>query len=301
MRRRAGVIFQIIAHQDRERELRVGKVGVFAGDAVEVFPRGGGLAGALVERGDDEAEAGVTGRAPQRLLGVVEREPVVACGDADVEEERQDLLGIFSGVHGGRQVLLRAVQIVGLGVGPTTREKNARIVRLAHRIGKGGQVVEVKVDAYPETTFKGVVDLIDARVAAESRSVLVRARFDNPDRRLLPGMFTNVTVVAGEPRDVTVVPRTAVSFSLYGDSVYVLTPKGETPTPGSAQAAPSIYTATRRFVRTGDVREGQTAILEGLKSGETVIAEGQIKLQNGASVVINPNAKLVPPSVRPKE
>ena len=66
---------------------------------------------------------------------------------------------------------------------------------------KGGQTVEVKVDAYPSTVFKGAVDLIDARVAAESRSVLVRARFANPDHRLLPGMFTNVTVVAGEPRE----------------------------------------------------------------------------------------------------
>ena len=166
---------------------------------------------------------------------------------------------------------------------------------------KGGQTVEVKVDAYPGTTFKGVIDLIDARVAAESRSVLVRARFDNPDRRLLPGMFTNVNVIAGAPRDVTVVPRTAVSFSLYGDSVYVLTPKDDKPAAGSAQAAPAIYTATRRFVRTGDVKEGQTAIAEGLKPGETVIAEGQIKLQNGASVVIDPDAKLVPPAIRPKE
>ena len=166
---------------------------------------------------------------------------------------------------------------------------------------KGGQTVEVKVDAYPSTIFKGVVDLIDARVAAESRSVLVRARFANPDHRLLPGMFTNVTVVAGEPRDVTVVPRTAVSFSLYGDSVYLLTPKEDKPSAGGAQAAPAVYTATRRFVRTGEVKEGQTAILEGVRPGETVIAEGQIKLQNGASVVIDPNARLVPPSVRPKE
>ena len=166
---------------------------------------------------------------------------------------------------------------------------------------KSGETVEVKVDAYPATTFKGTIDLIDARVAAESRSVMVRARFANADHRLVPGMFTNVNVVAGEPRDVILVPRTAVSFSLYGDSVYVLTPKEEPPQAGSAQAAPAIFTATRRFVRTGDVREGQVAIVEGLKPGETVIAEGQIKLQNGASVVIDPKAGLVPPAVRAKE
>ena len=169
---------------------------------------------------------------------------------------------------------------------------------------KDGQEVDVMVDAYPGTTFKGKIHIIDARVAAESRSVLVRAIFANADKRLLPGMFANVEVLAGTPREVVVVPRTAVSFSLYGDSVFVLTPKEEAPQSGSAQAAPAgpkVFTATRRFVRTGDVEEGEVAIVDGLKPGERVIAEGQIKLQNGAFVVIDPKARLVPPDVRPKE
>ena len=165
-----------------------------------------------------------------------------------------------------------------------------------------GQEVDVKVDAYPET-FKGKVDIIDARVAAESRSVMVRALFHNADKRLLPGMFANVAVLAGAPAPVTVVPRTAVTFSLYGDSIFVLTPKEDKPQPGSAQAAPSqkVFIATRRFVRTGETKEGKVAVLEGVKAGETVVAEGQIKLMNGAAVVIDPNARLVPPDLRPKE
>ena len=107
------------------------------------------------------------------------------------------------------------------------------------------------------------------------------------------------------PRDVVVVPRTAVTFSLYGDSVFVLTPKADPPASGgSAQAAPAglkVFTATRRFVRTGDTKEDQVAIKEGLKPGDVVVAEGQIKLQNGASVVIDPQARLVPPANRPRE
>ena len=171
-----------------------------------------------------------------------------------------------------------------------------------------GEVVDVKVDAYPSETFKGKIHIIDARVAAESRSVMVRAIFDNADKRLLPGMFANVEVEAGAPQPTTVVPRTAVSFSLYGDSVFVLTPNApatDIPLAGGAQAAPGndkqVYTATRRFVRTGDTREGEVAILEGVKVGETVVAEGQIKLLNNASVIVDPRARLVPPDVRPKE
>ncbi len=172
---------------------------------------------------------------------------------------------------------------------------------------KDGEPVDVKVDAYPDEVFKGKIHIIDARVAAESRSVMVRAIFDNHDKRLLPGMFANVEVEAGAPRATVVVPRTAVTFSLYGDSVFVLKPKVDAPQAGSAQAAPAsdpgkqVLVATRRFVRTGDTREGEVAILDGVKAGETVVAEGQIKLLNGASVVIDPKAQLVPPDVRPKE
>ena len=181
---------------------------------------------------------------------------------------------------------------------------------------KNGEEVDVKVDAYPDTIFKGRIDLVDARISSESRSVMVRALFGNPDKRLLPGMFSNVEVIAGAPRDVVVLPRTAVSFSLYGDSVYVLTPKAAEPTPGGAQAAESpkaakdapkdasgkpIMVATRRFVRTGEVKGDEVAILDGIKPGDTVIAEGQIKLQNGADVVVDPSARLIAPAVMPKE
>ena len=178
---------------------------------------------------------------------------------------------------------------------------------------KYGEEVDVKVDAYPATIFKGKIDLVDARIASESRSVMVRALFANPDKRLLPGMFSNVEVIAGEPSPVVVLPRTAVSFSLYGDSVYVLTPKPPKPVAGSAQAAGGaketpkdasgkpIMVATRRFVRTGEVKGDEVAILDGIKPGETVIAEGQIKLQNGADVVVDPGARLIAPAVLPKE
>ena len=169
---------------------------------------------------------------------------------------------------------------------------------------KEGQPVEVKVDSHPGKVFQGQVHIIDARVASESRSVLVRAIFKNADKKLLPGMFANVEVIAGQARDVVVVPRTAVSFSLYGDSVYILTPKRDSPAPGGAQAATAatkVFTITRRFVRTGETKGDAVAIIDGVKAGETLVAEGQIKLQNGASVVIDPDAGLTPPGDRPKE
>ena len=54
-------------------------------------------------------------------------------------------------------------------------------------------------------------------------------------------------------------------------------------------------------MRPGDTREDRVAILSGVNEGEMVVSEGQLKLQTGARVRIDPNAGLVPPPVLPKE
>jgi membrane fusion protein (multidrug efflux system) len=166
---------------------------------------------------------------------------------------------------------------------------------------QAGQTLESIVDAYPGTTFKGTIKFVDARVSADTRNVLIRGEIPNPQKKLLPGMFANVNVLAGTPKDVVTLPRTSISYSLYGDSVYVLTPAPQKP--GEAQAAGSdqLYSIERRFVRPGDVREDKVAILEGVKPGELVVSEGQIKLQQNARVRVDPNAGLKPLSPRPRE
>ena len=158
---------------------------------------------------------------------------------------------------------------------------------------RNGQTVEVTVDAYAGVVFKGQIDSIDARVNEETRNVLVRAELANPDRRLLPGMFANVAVVAGDAATVVTVPRTAVTYSLYGDSVYVVGEDGA--------AAETGRPIERRFVRTGDTREGRVAITEGIKAGDQVVTSGQLKLHTGSRVRIEQAEILTPPAVRPKE
>ena len=63
---------------------------------------------------------------------------------------------------------------------------------------KVGQVIELTVDAFPGKVFKGKITSLDARVAQDTRTLLVRGTLANPDRKLLPGMFANVAVLAGE-------------------------------------------------------------------------------------------------------
>jgi RND family efflux transporter MFP subunit len=178
-----------------------------------------------------------------------------------------------------------------------------------------GQDVKMTVDAIPGQTFEGKVKAIDARVSAESRNVTVRAEFANPERKLLPGMFANVTVTTGAPAAVLTAPRTAIVYSLYGDNVFVVKPKppsqpaGEAAAPaGGANASPAPtpppagegLIVERRFVKVGAARGERIAIEEGLEPGEQVVTAGQIKLQANALVTIDQSPALPPPAATPK-
>ena len=163
-----------------------------------------------------------------------------------------------------------------------------------------GQVVEVSVDAWPEQAFKGKVISLDARVSAETRNLVVRAEVRNADKRLKPGMFANVAVLVGKAQSLVTLPRTGVTYSLYGDSVYVVKPA---PVPeGSAQAAPAPtdqqMIVERRAVKLGAARGSRVSILSGLTAGEKVVSEGQSKLTPGARVRVD-NALALPASLNP--
>jgi membrane fusion protein (multidrug efflux system) len=163
-------------------------------------------------------------------------------------------------------------------------------------------VVEVTVDSEPGRIFDGKIESIDAKVNQATRNVLVRARVENLEARLLPGMFANVNVVAGAPQELVTVPRTAVSYSLYGNSVYVVV---EAPAAQGAattdKPAEKQLVVDRRFVRTGEERDDRVAILEGVKPGEAVVVAGQLKLQPQAHVTVDNSQPLVPKATRQLE
>jgi len=164
-----------------------------------------------------------------------------------------------------------------------------------------GQETRLTVDALPGKTFVGKVSAIDARVSQDSRNILVRAVFDNPDRQLLPGMFAQVEVDSGSPEEVLTAPRTAIVYSLYGDNVFVVKPAPAKA--GEAQAASAEkdnLIVERRFVRVGAARGERVAIREGLEPGDLVVTSGQIKLQPNFPVTIDATGALPSRPVLPK-
>jgi multidrug efflux system membrane fusion protein len=143
-----------------------------------------------------------------------------------------------------------------------------------------GQVVRVEVDAYPGKTFDGKITTIEPQIATDTRNIRVQATIRNQEGILKPGMFATTTVVLPEKPAVVTVPETAVEYTLYGDSVYLIKEK-------KADDGKTSLTAERTFVRTGDRINGRAVITQGVKSGDKVVAVGQLKLQSGAAVEIS--------------
>jgi membrane fusion protein, multidrug efflux system len=145
---------------------------------------------------------------------------------------------------------------------------------------KVGQTVRVLVDAYPGRTFEGTITAIEPQISSDTRNIRVQATIANPDHILKPGMFATTTVVLPDKPPVVTVPETAVDYTLYGDSVFLITEKKE-------DDGKTSLTSVRTFVRTGNRVNGRAEILSGLKPGDRVVAVGQLKLQSGAAVAIS--------------
>lgn len=156
---------------------------------------------------------------------------------------------------------------------------------------KLGQEVNVTVDAFPGRDFKAKITTIEPEIRADTRMMTLQATMPNPDELLLPGMFVNAAVVLPPETNRVVLPETAVDYTLYGDSVYLVREDGTSP-----DGKPMLK-AVRTPVKTGKRWDGKVAVLSGVKPGDTVVAAGQVKLQDGGAVVVTGTPP--PPPAKP--
>ena len=94
-------------------------------------------------------------------------------------------------------------------------------------------------------------------------------------------MFVSLQIRMGESSDVTIVPETAISYSLQGNTVYVISEREE-----------GGLTVTAKVVKVGKVVDGKVAIISGIETGDRVVTAGQNKLYRGASVVIDDTVEM---------
>ena len=151
---------------------------------------------------------------------------------------------------------------------------------------KNGQTVGANVDTYPGVNFTGKIVSISSKVDTASRNVQIRASFANADRRLIPGMFATVEIDNGEATQQITLPQTAITYNAYGDTVFLVQKNG-----ADDKGNPKL-TGMQRFVKVGDTRGDQVAIIEGVAAGEEVVTAGQVKLRSGSPIVVN--NKVVP-------
>ncbi|VVO16162.1 efflux RND transporter periplasmic adaptor subunit [Pseudomonas fluorescens] len=156
-----------------------------------------------------------------------------------------------------------------------------------------GQPVQVAVSAYPTQNFPGTISAINPKVEESTRNVLVRATLANPDGKLLPGMFASLQVLLPDPQPQIVVPESAITYTLYGNSLFVVAQKkaADGSVEKDANGQP-VLIAERRFIETGERRDGLVLITKGLKNGEQVVSAGQIKLTNDAPIAISADKNL---------
>ncbi len=148
----------------------------------------------------------------------------------------------------------------------------------ALRTIRPGMKVDISVDGFPGIEFKGKITALDSAVGTATRMIQIRAMLTNPHDELRPGMFARISIDVGAPHNEITLPKTAIAYNPYGDTVFLAKHDKQSKTGKSAEQV---------FVTLGQTRGDQVAVLKGLKPGDEIVVSGQVKLKNGTPVAIN--------------
>jgi membrane fusion protein (multidrug efflux system) len=160
---------------------------------------------------------------------------------------------------------------------------------------KEGMPVRIVVEGASGFTSDGTVSAVEPAVDNATRSIKVRAAVPNPEDKLRPGMFAQVSLILPKRAPVVSVPATAVIHASYGDSVFVIEDKpADAPGMSKTPDGKPVKLARQHFVRTGEARGDFVSILDGVKAGQEVVSSGAFKLRNGAPVVVDNTVKSDP-------
>ena len=242
----------------------------------------------LAERAHDRARQLMT----QGVLAGAELDRVVAERDAArarleharVNLERTEIRAPFAGMLGARLVspgdrvspereLVRLDAVARLKLVFTLPEI---VVGLAHV----GTPLTVRVAAWPDESFAGVVYFVAPAVETRTRRLLVKAHVQNEARRLRPGMFANVELEVAARADRLLVPESALVQDGAGTFVWRIAEDG---------------TAARAPIEVGLRHDGRVEVVTGLAAGDRVVSAGTHKIAPGTPLRGVPPAKGKPP------
>ena len=225
--------------------------------------------------------------------------------EADIESlkapiARREVRAPFSGVVGLRNVFLGQYLQPGTDI---VRLEDTSVMRLRFTVPqtdiskiKLGQIIKINVDAYPQTQFDGHITAIEPAVNYQSGLIQVQADIPNNDGQLRSGMFARASIILPTVQNQIVVPQSAISFTLYGQNVYVLKESEETDKEGKKVM---VKRAKQVVVKAGERRGNDVHVLSGIQAGDEIVLSGQVRLSNDTKVHVVENDALAVPAQTP--
>jgi membrane fusion protein (multidrug efflux system) len=226
--------------------------------------------GNVTERARDEASTNAeTSRAAREL--------------AKVRLSKHVIRAPFSGVAGIRKVSPGAYITAGQPIVNLEKIDSLKIdfklpeIHLAKI--SNGQKIEIMVDALPGRVFPGTIYAIDPHLDVNGRALSIRARLENPELVLRPGLFARIRVKGQTERSVLLVPEAAI------------VPRGQDKIVYTVQNGRAVEVK----VELGARSKGMVEIVDGLDEHATVVTAGQQMLKDGSPVEVvvgaNPGAR----------
>jgi membrane fusion protein (multidrug efflux system) len=205
-------------------------------------------------------------------------------GEIRATIDRKTIRAPFDGVLGIRQINLGQYLTAGDPIVPLQSMDPVHVDFSVPQQEVGGlrigADVRISADSMALGNAVGKVTAINSVVDQATRNVQVQARLQNRDGRLRPGMFVDVQVMTGTSQPVVALPASAISYAPYGNSVFIV---GEMEGPKGVK-----YRGVRQqFVKLGEGRGDQVAVVSGLAPGEEVVTSGVFKLRNGAAIHVD--------------
>lgn len=243
-----------------------------------------GLAELNLKRAKGLVDQGIQAQADLDRIAAEQKQADAKAGEIRATIARKTIRAPFAGVLGIRQINLGQYLEGGAAVVPlqAVRPVYVNFSVPQQQLGpmKVGSPIRVTAESAAGIEEEGRVTAVDAVVNETTRNVQIQATFTNADAKLRPGMFVKAKVALGAGQPVVTVPTSAVKYAPYGDAVFIVEnmtgPKGD-----------KYLGVRQQFVKLGNARGDQVAVLSGLKSGETVATSGAFKLRNGAAVKVN--------------
>ncbi len=158
-----------------------------------------------------------------------------------------------------------------------------------------GQKVTATIDALPARTFPAKITAIDPAVDTATGLINIEAIVTEGQDKLLSGMFARLNVALPTLHDQIVVPQIAVTYTMYGETVYVLQPLSDEDKEKVTKMAEmnksldinKIYRAKQMEVTTAERSGVYSHLSKGLKAGDVIVTGGLQRLKNNALIQIS--------------